>query len=317
MYNFTSTFILNDVKYVSNETPSDVKKEHNIIGLYDGSAVTALNFKYATVFNKADIYKPDGVTPTIYKRAGKTAVPAKAKFAFKQVVAGTGALNPGDIVPGSYRILIEYTLTDSAASTYNTASGAPSRIETYDFDAVLSDGTNIVDKVVNLINNTNARFDGELTASKDSNVLLLETRRANVDFRRVVLQHFRPLESNTFCAAGCNMDYYSTESAEITHASAGFGTYDWLIANLRLQTAANTEFPGHFIDERPVVGEVYTQYTIHKVVRDRRVGHTNVGSLVDSFTSTVFYVPTSKSAAFEAAFTALGGITIELITDAN
>lgn len=70
----------------------------------------------------------------------------------------------------------------------------------------------------------------------------------------------------------------------------GFGTYSYLLHNLRIPTAMRTRAFGVNLDENPIIGAKYNQYTIHYCT-DRGVLGTNaVGDTVKSLTTHVFYV---------------------------
>ena len=96
----------------------------------------------------------------------------------------------------------------------------------------------------------------------------------------------------------------------------GFGTYSWILHNLRLPTYARTRAFATNSDETPVVGGKYDQYTIHYCV-DRGVLGTNaVGHTVKSVTTHVFYVKSDLSSKFSSDLTNVltesgSGITIE------
>lgn len=79
----------------------------------------------------------------------------------------------------------------------------------------------------------------------------------------------------------------------------GFGTYSYLLHNLRLPTSARTAAFSLGADEVPIVGGKYNQYTLHYCT-DRGVLGTNaVGDTVKSKTTHVFYVYSDLATAFE------------------
>ena len=83
----------------------------------------------------------------------------------------------------------------------------------------------------------------------------------------------------------------------------GFGTYSYLLHNLRIPTAMRTRAFGVNLDENPIIGAKYNQYTIHYCA-DRGVLGTNaVGDTVKSVTTHVFYVNQSVASEFEEALT--------------
>lgn len=79
----------------------------------------------------------------------------------------------------------------------------------------------------------------------------------------------------------------------------GFGTYSYLLHNLRIPTPMRTRAFGVNLDENPIIGAKYNQYTIHYCT-DRGVLGTNaVGDTVKSVTTHVFYVNQSVASEFE------------------
>lgn len=85
----------------------------------------------------------------------------------------------------------------------------------------------------------------------------------------------------------------------------GFGTYSYLLHNLRIPTAMRTRAFGVNLDENPIIGAKYNQYTIHYCT-DRGVLGTNaVGDTVKSVTTHVFYVNQAVATEFETALTTI------------
>ena len=85
----------------------------------------------------------------------------------------------------------------------------------------------------------------------------------------------------------------------------GFGTYSYLLHNLRIPTNMRTRAFGVNLDENPIIGAKYNQYTIHYCT-DRGVLGTNaVGDTVKSVTTHVFYVNQAVASDFETALTTI------------
>lgn len=81
----------------------------------------------------------------------------------------------------------------------------------------------------------------------------------------------------------------------------GFGTYQWILHNLRLPTTMRTRIYAMNSDETPIPGAKYNEYVIHYCVNRGILGTNAVGDLVTSMTTHVFYVNQSVSDEFEAA----------------
>ena len=87
----------------------------------------------------------------------------------------------------------------------------------------------------------------------------------------------------------------------IVQGVEGFGTYEWLLHNLRLPTTMRTRIYAMNSDETPIPGAKYNEYIIHYCVNRGILGTNAVGGLVKSMTTHVFYVNQTVSAEFEAA----------------
>ena len=75
----------------------------------------------------------------------------------------------------------------------------------------------------------------------------------------------------------------------------GFGTYRFLIKNLRLPTADNLKWGSIMQNEMPVPGKKYDQYTIWYCRKVGIQGLDAVGDVTQSLTSHIFYVDTAIS----------------------
>ena len=88
----------------------------------------------------------------------------------------------------------------------------------------------------------------------------------------------------------------------------GFGTYSYLLHNLRIPTAMRTRAFGVNLDENPIIGAKYNQYTIHYCTNRGVLGTNAVGDTVKSVTTHVFYVKSDLASDFEAALAKIGTV---------
>ena len=124
--------------------------------------------------------------------------------------------------------------------------------------------------------------------------------------------------------AGEAVDLNADTEVAITPGLEAFGDYNWIIHNLRLPTAANTNFwaPSKRMDEMPVPGQQYTQIIVRICKeRDGIMGEI-VGARGTSVTTHVLYVAGKVSEASAAktvldSFKALNGVTAKIKTDAD
>ena len=95
----------------------------------------------------------------------------------------------------------------------------------------------------------------------------------------------------------------------ITENVEDFATAKWLVENLRFPSYPNIRYNHLYSDESPVDGTVYTQYAFQYLVKHSVPGGlSSVGQVVDSITTHVFYVPSTKAIEFEGKFE---GITFD------
>ena len=84
----------------------------------------------------------------------------------------------------------------------------------------------------------------------------------------------------------------TTPAGTITKGKVAFGSYEWILRNLRLPTMENRRFTSPNELEMPVPGVTYNQYTIY-YKKDRGIlGGAAVGQVTSSETCHVFYVNT-------------------------
>lgn len=86
----------------------------------------------------------------------------------------------------------------------------------------------------------------------------------------------------------------------------GFGTYSFLLHNLRIPTHDRTRYLALNQDETPVIGAKYNQYTLHYCTNRGVLGTNAVGDEVKSRTTHVFYVRTDLASSFETALKKVG-----------
>ena len=94
-------------------------------------------------------------------------------------------------------------------------------------------------------------------------------------------------------------DYDSKNKIE--QGVEGFGTYSWILHNLRLPTGNRLMLGASNQDEAPILGAKYDQYIVRYCVNRGIMGGDAVGEVTESLTTHVFFVNTDISAAFETA----------------
>ena len=94
-------------------------------------------------------------------------------------------------------------------------------------------------------------------------------------------------------------DYDGTNKIE--QGIEGFGTYSWILHNLRLPTGNRLGLGAVNQDESPILGAKYDQYIVRYCVDRGIMGGDAVGEVTKSLTTHVFFVNTDISAVFETA----------------
>ena len=90
----------------------------------------------------------------------------------------------------------------------------------------------------------------------------------------------------------------TTPAGTITKGKVAFGSYEWILRNLRLPTMENRRFTSPNELEMPVPGVTYNQYTIY-YKKDRGIlGGAAVGQVTSSETCHVFYVNTALTTGY-------------------
>ena len=182
---------------------------------------------------------------------------------------------------------------------------------------------NSAKKLVETIKKYSLLVYGEklLTASNSGAFITIEATNEYQRFRRVDLEKFEktPDEypySGKYTVIKSLSNLASKTSTQLNGTTEGFfagkegfGTYSFLLHNLRLPTSARTRAFGINQDETPIIGAKYNQYTIHYCANRGVLGLNAVGDTVKSVTTHVFYVKSDLASAFEALLGQVGSVT--------
>lgn len=100
-------------------------------------------------------------------------------------------------------------------------------------------------------------------------------------------------------------DWVEVDDAEnyitVTEGLEGFGTYNWILHNLRIPTAARNDIFSTNAEEAPIMGAIYDQYTIHYCKHRGSLGLNAVGDQTVSHTTHVFYALKQKDCATDVS----------------
>lgn len=295
MFQFTTTNVINsDKDLTTGKDLYEVKNDTLIVK-------RVANFKKENI---AAIYKAVAVDPEN----------AKVTIDLTGISATTG-----DVLRLSIYVGLSQASQDSRYSNDMIYKGKP-----FSVDFVWQDtAANSAKKLIETIKKYSLLVYGEklLTASNNGAFVTIEATNEYQRFRRVELEKFEkaPNEypySGKYTVIKSLSDLASKTSAELNGTTEGFfagkegfGTYSFLLHNLRIPTSARTRAFGINQDETPIVGAKYNQYTIHYCANRGVLGLNAVGDTVKSVTTHVFYVKSDLASAFEALLGQVGSIT--------
>ena len=294
MFQFTTTNVINSNKDYTTGKPLWSAQEAAL------DKPASLNVKRVSKFlgpNVVSIYKAEANDPEM----------AKVTIDLSQINGTDGE---------SYRLSVYIGLTQaSQESRYANDLILKGKPFTVDFVWKTS-AADVAKNLVKIINKYAVMVYGEklLNVSYDETYLTIEAVNEYQRFRKVNIEKF---DKDAYFGRGEYNAVRTLEDLSEQDSSAaltgtvegyfvgkeGFGTYSYLLHNLRIPTAMRTRAFGVNLDENPIIGAKYNQYTIHYCA-DRGVLGTNaVGDTVKSVTTHVFYVNQSVASEFEEALT--------------
>lgn len=283
MFQFTTTNVIN-----SNQDLTTGK------ALWSGADGKSFNVKRVNNFKKENIVK---VTRAPYMAPRL----AKAVLDFTTAKGAKGK---------AYRLSIYIRLDQSCQSSYYSNDmvfkGKPLSVE-FNWNK---------DMVADVVKDVEKLFKKYSIAVYEKPIVKIEAKGTTLEitatdqyqrFYTVELEEFDPEayhgmgEYTPVCRAleETHEDYDSKNT--IYQGIEGFGTYEWLLHNLRLPTTARTRVFAMNSDETPIPGAHYDEFVIHYCVNRGILGTNAVGDLVKSMTTHVFYVNHDVVADFESA----------------
>lgn len=290
MFQFTTTNVINSNKDYTTGKPLWSTQDAAL------NKPAILNIKRVSKFlgpNVVSIYKAEANDPEM----------AKVTIDLSQISGKDGE---------SYRLSVYIGLTQASQES-RYANDLILKGKPFTVDFVWKGGAaDVAKNLVKIINKYAVMVYGEklLNVSNSGTFLTIEAVNEYQRFRKVNVEKF---DAEAYFGRG---EYNAVRTLEnLTEQSSngaltgtvegyfvgkeGFGTYSYLLHNLRIPTPMRTRAFGVNLDENPIIGAKYNQYTIHYCT-DRGVLGTNaVGDTVKSVTTHVFYVNQSVASEFE------------------
>lgn len=286
----------------------------HVINTDKGNLTGGKNFYFDSDINTLLIerrgnFKKD-LVKAIYKAAGKEAANAKLTINFATLTN----LTEGDNLRLDLYLGLSGGSADSRFSNDLAFKGKPLSID------FIWKGTDTVANLKKVIDQYEMLVYGDklLKATVSGQLLSLEATNEYIRFKKMeILKYTKsttdyPYAGTTEVLKSLDDSWSKDTAAEVAADEGlfkgweGFGTYSYVLHNLRIPTAYNV---GPFVegaDEAPIVGGLYNQYTIHYCVERGPLGLNAVNDQVTSVTTHVFYVLSTLAEEFEAALDKIG-----------
>lgn len=295
MFQFTTTNVINSDKDLTTNKDLYTVKEDTLM------------IKRVANFKKENI-------SAIYKAAAQEAENAKVTIDLSGISA-----TENDVLRLNIYIGLTQASQDSRYSNDMIYKGKP-----FSVDFVWkTDATTTAENLVKTIKKYDVLVYGEklLNASNSGTCITIEATNEYQRFRKIDIDKYEK-STTEYPYSGTYTTLKSLDSiskkdsnAEVTATEEGyfvgqegFGTYSFLLHNLRLPTYARTRAFGINQDETPIVGAKYDQYTIHYCADRGPLGLNAVGDTVKSTTTHVFYVLSTLSEQFKKALDKVGSV---------
>lgn len=301
MFQFTTTNVLNSLK--------DLTTGKDLITTVETPGKEEVMIKRIGNFKKANV-------ESIHHTAGSEAELAAVCMDLSNVVAKDK----------KYRLNMYIGLTQgSADSRYANDLYHKGKAFSIDFDG-LATAAETVAKLADVLKKYDILVYGDKQLNVYSSDVLLALEAVN-EYQRFVRVNIEELNASAYSEMG---DYKVIKSLDdfkekmtshdaVIKAGApvkeglfvgkeGFGTYSYLLHNLRLPTAARFGAFAWNKEESPVPGVVYDEYVIRYCVNRGELGLNAVGDTVKSVTTHVIYVPSALSATVKTALGKVGTV---------
>lgn len=293
MFQFTTTNVINSNKDFTTGKPlwsEGTDKDH-----------PSLHIKRVNNFKKENV-------KAIYKAVANDAENAKVVFKFSNL-----NVKDGDQLRLNLYIGLTQGSNDSRYANDFYYKGKPFTID-FVWKGEKSNAATIVKNLVKTINKYELLVYGDklIDVKESGEYLVISAKDEFQRFRKLTIEKFDPEPHNGLGEYIVLKDIENltvvdklsevTESAEaFFKGKEGFGTYSYILRNLRLPTDMRTRAFGINQDETPIPGAKYDQFTIHYCVNRGIMGTNAVGDTVESLTTHVFYVKEDLSDDFEDA----------------
>lgn len=258
-------------------------------------AITGLLRIFRVGEYKVDYKSTNIADGKVYKAKGTEGTKATATIA---AVAGNSGSNAG-----KYRVTVNMKNNSKFYADYATAVWKFQKPIYAEF-TVVGDSTDnttalMATKIANAIKLALPENNKYITVTVDDNNVIITATDATDMFESVVIEKYEP--NSVLPSEGQYVVSTVVGTIAKTDNKVPFATGDWLIENLRFPSYPNTRYNSINGDEKPVPGQLYTQYSFRYIAERKNLsGIGSVGQRLVSITNHVFYIPSTLEATFEA-----------------
>lgn len=258
-------------------------------------AITGLLRIFRVGEYKVDYKSTNIADGKVYKAQGTEGTKATAKII---AVAGNSGSNAG-----KYRVTVNMKNNSKFYADYATAVWKFQKPIYAEF-TVVGDSTDntaalMATKIANAIKLALPENNKYITVTVDDDNVIITATDATDMFESVVIEKYEP--NSVLPSEGQYVVSTVVGTIAKTDNEVPFATGDWLIENLRFPSYPNTRYNSINGDEKPVPGQLYTQYSFRYIAERKNLsGIGSVGQRLVSITNHVFYIPSTLEATFEA-----------------
>lgn len=258
-------------------------------------AITGLLRIFRVGEYKVDYKSTNIADGKVYKAKGTEGTKATATIT---AVAGNSGSNGG-----KYRVTVNMKNNSKFYADYATAVWKFQKPIYAEF-TVVGDSTDntaalMATKIANAIKLALPENNKYITVTVDDDDVIITATDATDMFESVVIEKYEP--NSVLPSEGQYVASTVVGTIAKTDNKVPFATGDWLIENLRFPSYPNTRYNSINGDEKPVPGQLYTQYSFRYIAERKNLsGIGSVGQRLVSITNHVFYIPSTLEATFEA-----------------
>lgn len=268
------------------------------------------------VIRRAGEYYSDCVLPAkVYVTEGKAGKPGKMTLDFAKVFA-TEADDPATadneaVKAGLYQLQFRVKTPEQFFAEYASPNwqvfGKPMFIGFEIDEAKAADPAEAAKHIAACIKLALPEGNEFIKVSIAGTKVVVDATSDYMTFDKVYLEKYDPTACDSCLGEYSKVKFEKDEEYTIDDNELPFATADWLVENLRFPTYPNIRYASAFADERPVPGEVYTQFSFaYQSPRPGLGGLSGVGQGMTAVTRHIYYVRSAEVDAFKKKLSDFG-----------